>query len=292
MKPILGCQRYEHTPSNTSICVHCQVGFNLANDTCLIMQSSDPNCISVKDGVCAQCSNRFFFNGQKCVPVNPSCKSYNMTTGACASCYEGYMLFAGGCPPAPPKDPNCKIIVPQGCVQCYQSYYVKNGKCEVIDTLCKTSNDSTGQCVSSFSDYQLVNGSCCSAFADPHCIKYGVNGDCLTCSAKYYKRSGICTRVSPLCKTYSIDNGNCLTCFPGYYLAGGACWAGNDPNFDPNCNLRSLTGSCLQCVSSYYLASNGYCRAINPICRTFNLSTGACISCYQGYKIEGATCVL
>ena len=86
VRPILGCQRYEHV-GNISICVHCQVGFNLANDTCLIMESSDPNCISVKDGTCAKCSNRFFFNSLKCVPVNPSCKSYEMQTGGCTSCY-------------------------------------------------------------------------------------------------------------------------------------------------------------------------------------------------------------
>ena len=137
-----------------------------------------------------------------------------------------------------------------------------------------------------------MNGTCSAAFADPNCAKYNQNGDCSICSAKYYKRSGVCTRVSPLCKTYNTNSGNCLTCYPGYYLAGGACWAGNDPNLDPNCNLRSLSGSCLQCIASYYLSENGYCTAANPLCRTFNISTGACLTCYQGYIISGKTCVL
>ena len=101
-----------------------------------------------------------------------------------------------------------------------------------------------------------------------------------------------CTRVSPLCKTYSISSGSCLSCYPGYYLAGGACWAGNDPNLDPNCNLRSLKGTCLQCIASYYLNSNGYCTVANPLCRTYNLTNGHCLSCYKGYTVSGESCVV
>ena len=36
------------------------------------MSQSDPNCISVKNGRCAQCSNRFYFNLEHiCTPVHP-----------------------------------------------------------------------------------------------------------------------------------------------------------------------------------------------------------------------------
>ena len=98
--------------------------------------------------------------------------------------------------------------------------------------------------------------------------------------------------MSPLCRTYNTTNGSCLSCYPGYYLAGGACWAGNDPNADPNCNLRSLNGSCLQCTGGYFVASNGYCRAVNPLCKTFNNTSGDCLSCYSGYIIQNKTCAL
>lgn len=138
----------------------------------------------------------------------------------------------------------------------------------------------------------LSKGLCLAAYADPFCAVYDQNGVCLNCSVKYYMMKGVCTRVSPLCRTYNINTGSCLTCYPGYYLAGGACWAGNDPNVDPNCNLRSLTGACLQCISSYYLADNGYCKAANPLCRTFNISTGSCLTCYSGYVIKDSTCAL
>lgn len=114
----------------------------------------------------------------------------------------------------------------------------------------------------------------------------------MVCSEKYYKMAGVCTRVSALCKTYNPESGSCLTCYPGYYLAGGACWTGNDPNLDPNCNLRSITGGCLQCQASYYLGDNGYCKAANPLCKTFNISSGNCLTCYKGYVVKGTTCAL
>ena len=79
------------------------------------MQQSDPNCIRVRDGVCVLCSNRFYYDGLKCIPVNPNCKSYAMDSGLCTDCYPGYMLYNGTCPPAPPKDPNCKKVTPLGC---------------------------------------------------------------------------------------------------------------------------------------------------------------------------------
>ena len=210
----------------------------------------------------------------------------------CTSCYPGYMLFNGTCPPAPPKDPNCKTVTPTGCILCYDSYYLNDNKCIQINPLCQTSNTSTGLCLSCYKGYSLMNGQCSQAFADPNCAKYDEQGGCLVCSDKYYKMAGVCTRVSALCKTYNPITGSCLTCYPGYYLAGGACWTGNDPNLDPNCNLRSITGSCLQCRASYYLGDNGYCRAANPLCRTFNISTGNCLTCYKGYVVKDSTCAL
>lgn len=185
-----------------------------------------------------------------------------------------------------------RLFLPEGCIECYQSYFLRNGTCNPVNTLCKTSNASSGECLSCYTGYSLKNGKCLTTYADPNCAKYDQEGVCANCSAKYYMRDGLCTRVSPLCKTYNIGTGVCLTCYPGYYLAGGACWAGNDPNLDANCNLRSLTGACLQCIASYYLADNGYCKAANPLCRTFNNSNGDCLSCYKGYVIKEKTCAL
>lgn len=131
-----------------------------------------------------------------------------------------------------------------------------------------------------------------AAYSDPNCARYDQNGVCLNCSAKYYMMQGACTRVSPLCKTYSTSSGSCLTCYPGYYLAGGACWAGNDPNLDPNCNLRGTTGECLQCIASYYISSNGYCKASDPLCKTFNRTNGHCLTCYKGYVLKETVCAM
>lgn len=58
--PVAGCGQYQVDDKGSS-CTACQMGFNLVSGTCEILPLSDPNCLSVKAGVCVLCSNRFYF---------------------------------------------------------------------------------------------------------------------------------------------------------------------------------------------------------------------------------------
>lgn len=91
--PIKYCKVYQN---NGALCDSCELGFNLVNNQCELMPSSDANCISFKNGVCVLCSNRFYYSG-KCLPVNPNCKSYSLTNGSCTDCYAGYILAKSNC---------------------------------------------------------------------------------------------------------------------------------------------------------------------------------------------------
>ena len=55
-----------------------------------------------------RCSNRYYHNGDKCVPVNPLCRDFNNRTGACTTCYPSYQVSENKCILGPTQDPNCK----------------------------------------------------------------------------------------------------------------------------------------------------------------------------------------
>lgn len=57
-----------------------------------------------------------------------------------------------------------------------------------------------------------------------------------------------------------------------------------------NCRKQSTNGKCLECSQGSYVNSTGSCQAVNPLCRTYNFSTGDCLSCYQGYSLLNGTC--
>ena len=60
---------------------------------------------------------------------------------------------------------------------------------------------------------------------------------------------------------------------------------------DPNC--ASFNGEvCSGCSKGFIFNQNRVCVVINPLCRTFDELTGACKTCYGGYAISGATCII
>jgi len=119
---------------------------------------------------------------------------------------------------------------------------------------------------------------------DPNC-KTQNNGICSECYKGFYYNSydKICKRVNPLCKTSNIFNGKCESCYPGYQLNAnsGSC----DVFFkDPNCKTFNSENYCNICSKRYYLSSStGKCTPVNPLCLDYDMNTGFCTVCYQGY---------
>lgn len=91
---------------------------------------------------CLTCSQRYYKDSKGvCQPVRTTCNTYDPFTGACTSCYDGYMLVEVVCIPNPnPKDSKCANFSNGVCKQCSRGYYLQNGFCNEVDPLCKTFN--------------------------------------------------------------------------------------------------------------------------------------------------------
>lgn len=200
-----GCNTYNKF---TGICDTCYPGYEPNSGKCLIAQidnkaNHDPNCLQTQGDICQKCSNRYYYNGDKCVPVNPLCRDYNNITGACTTCYPSYQVSDSKCILAPSGDPNCKVNQNGVCLECYQSFYPSNGKCVRVNVLCKTFNKFDGRCETCYKGYRVSNGNCVIHFQDPNCKEFDANENCIQCVNKHYVSGNKCVPVNPNCKEHN-----------------------------------------------------------------------------------------
>jgi hypothetical protein len=90
-----------------------------------------------------------------------------------------------------------------------------------------------------------------------------------------------------------MQTGKCITCANGYALYQQdiqiACIL--KPNVtDPNCLASDLNSFCIRCKTGYYI-TNGICYLADTMCKTFNLTGGQCLTCYDGYVLQQTKCV-
>lgn len=135
--------------------------------------------------------------------------------------------------------------------------------------------------------YIQVNGGVSAG--DPNCRTY-LGNSCSSCYQGYYiANNGTCITSNTLCATIT-PNGNCLSCYSGYQLYQGNCIITQISGSSPNC-ASYVNGICVRCSqSSYFL--NGNCIPVSPLCRTYDNYTGNCLSCYNGYYLQGSNCIL
>jgi len=62
-----------------------------------------------------------------------------------------------------------------------------------------------------------------------------------------------------------------------------------EQTIDPFC-ASFVAGICVKCSRNFYFGTDGLCKMVNPLCKTFNPLNGDCLSCYQNYVIVGAVC--
>ena len=95
-------------------------------------------------GACVECSTRYYRDDEGiCQPVNPNCFTYDMSNGACTSCYPGFVPIEDTClpealfPSETPTDPFCNKFEGSKCVKCAFGYYFKEGLCTQADPNCR-----------------------------------------------------------------------------------------------------------------------------------------------------------
>lgn len=300
---------------NPNLCSTCNTGYTNDNGVCKKAQTpSTPNCMSYNliTGICIQCNLGFELNrttAQCFIPIPPQTPqggsgntgisgtgtSGSSTSTSTSTSTTSVTISGGGGPAAgTQRDPNCLKYVNNVCTDCSNRYYFgNNNKCVPVNPLCKdyTSN---GACTSCYPGYQVSGGTCIlsGASKDPFCKNYNVGGICTACYAGYFynQAAAACKPMNPLCKTSNIVDGSCTNCFPGYTLRNGNCQIAFQ---DPNCKKFDPTKTvCLNCSARFYLGTDGKCKQVNPLCKTADMNTGACKSCYPGYVLQGTKCVL
>lgn len=267
------CQDYN---SSTGACVSCYLGYDLVNGSCVFSpsnnaQPTDLGCKTWANGTCKECSAFFAFNSNGvCTAVSDQCKTYSGLS--CTSCYNGYSLVNGSCIFAPfnthPSDAGCSLWDwnNQVCLKCANYWYFSSsGVCTLVSTLCKTYDNSNGNCLSCYIGYDLSNGSCILSSAnskptDAGCAVWNwTQQACLSCSPYWVLVNGVCRSVSPYCKTYD-SAGSCTSCFTGYGLSNGTCTA----SANTLCKTQNDKGACLSCYTGYALYS-GQCVTISSL---------------------------
>lgn len=196
--------------------------------------------------VCIECSTRYYLDAQAiCQPVNPNCKTYDHTTGACLSCYPGFGIIETTCLPGVVSnqfDPNCNQFNGSLCVKCSSGFFLaSSGVCSAVDPTCRTYNPDNGFCTSCYAGYTVDGSRCVVSKSEPTVANCNtidpLTGLCLKCSFGYYFDSnGACIQQSPNCKTFDSLSLSCVECFPGYALSSGnQCIKSEAPSGDPNC---------------------------------------------------------
>jgi len=292
---------------NDGSCTSCFPGYALTSGKCTVT-FQDPNCIKGDNnkGTCIQCSSNFYLTPEgKCKQANPLCKTFDPSTGACLTCYSGYVIqgiicILGG---STNIDVNCAQFSTTNsslCVKCSNNYYINpKGVCAQFNTLCKTSNTTNGFCLSCYAGYSLQNGICAvgtgtTVNSDPNCKSTDANGVCTGCYSSFYLSQGKCYRLDPLCKNYTASMSQCASCYDGYTLSSGQCVVPSqapDSNNDQYC-IKSKGIYCITCANGYYLAPNGTCTQLNSVCKTSDMTNGACTDCYPGYVLSYPTCIV
>jgi hypothetical protein len=255
------------------------------------------------NGQCKVCSTRYYLDiDYICQPVNPQCLTYDSSNGACLSCYPGFGVLEGTCLPGlvtKTFDSNCNTFNGSICIKCSSGYFInQKGICQAVSPSCKTFNPSNGACTSCFPGFDVqIDGTCQIGKAIAtiaNCNQMDSNGNCLKCSFGYYfNQNKQCIQIDPNCKDYNQTSYKCVGCYPGFALdISGSCVKGEAPIGDQNCAKYNSNNVCTQCSKGSIFNKNNVCITIDPSCLTYDQNTGACLTCYPGYEINGLTCVV
>lgn len=185
------CKSYQ---TADGLCTSCYPGYILLTGSCVIAPQVVNNCQKYASGICISCYSGYFLKLSVCSPLNPLCKTYNLTNGNCLSCYPGYTLTVGLCSIAI-SDPNCLSLSGNGgCLKCSKGFFLNTtGKCQQMNPLCKNS-DSNGLCLDCYPGYTFTSGTCIIGVTQvaQNCMTVQ-SGVCIKCFSRYYLTTlGVC----------------------------------------------------------------------------------------------------
>lgn len=150
-----------------------------------VNSSGISNCVSMNNGVCTQCISNYVVVSGQCQPLIPNCTAYNLLTGICITCANGYTLQNQNCVQSQitPTITNCQVVDPNNtsnCLICVYGYFPSGSTCQIVSSLCNGFNVQTGACFACLYSLTLLNGKC----IDSNCLS--INGNvCAICATNY-----------------------------------------------------------------------------------------------------------
>jgi len=148
-----------------------------------------------------KCSVGYFFqNNGLCGVVSSDCKTHDIATGGCLSCYLGFSLINGECIKGNDTsviDPNCASFVSGACVKCSKNFFFDSlGVCEAVSPLCQTYDPLNGNCLTCYQSFILNNGACIedknNTQGDSNCASW-LSGICTACASRTFMNvKGLC----------------------------------------------------------------------------------------------------
>ena len=194
----------------------------------------------------------------------------------------------------------CKSLSKDGktCELCSNRYYRdQSGICQPVSASCQTFSATTGGCTSCYSGYTLLESICFlgrtpASPLNPFCSQF--NGTaCTQCSKGYYLSNSECLLIDPLCKSFGLSSLRCEQCYIGFDLkSDGTCVVSETSASTTEGCAQFNNSLCVRCSKGYYFENNTTCRAIDPLCKTFDLERSVCTTCYVGFQLESNSCVL
>lgn len=155
------CQTYNMM---TGKCITCIANYELysqGNQTeyCVQMpNATDPNCLVTDlNSFCIRCKVGYYINNGVCYIANTMCKTFDLIGGQCLTCYDGYTLEQSNCVSLTNQATCLTYNFQNTCISCVNGYYVVNGVCTAVNSLCLTYDSVSGGCTSCSAGYSLAN---------------------------------------------------------------------------------------------------------------------------------------
>ncbi|ELP91483.1 protein serine/threonine kinase, putative [Entamoeba invadens IP1] len=311
----ISCSKYSN-----DFCSKC-VDDNMEMHDGKCVTCSVPNCKYCEGGKCKKCTENYVIQTNGFCVEKSEVSCVNSDGLRCLQCTENFYSIDSinkegnyhFCLPlslAQIEDCKYSIISKSKCIECLDSFKLKNGNCS-------EQFDENEQETNSTNIKQDLKGAEVSCFIRN-------NKGCERCNKGYYYNNcdGECLLCSTNCKE-CYNTTYCTSCQPGYYLSstftceplgdlftkcdltlptGGGCAICKDHYYkqktdciscDESCGTCVEGDSCLTCKEEYYKLSgreNKLCVSYDNLTNCDTKTPIGCVKCNSGYYLENYQC--
>ena len=293
------CVACKHNPNTLVVeCTGCASRFVLTGIKCDACSANCNTCTS--STTCTVCLNGFFLDGVACTKCTSPC-GWCTSSSFCTSCTGSTYLIAttGVCDTCMTNCVRC--INKTGCVTCRGGFYfdINLNTCVSCPPLCTSCSQNPNtfivECLTC-AGRSVKEGLLCVA-CSANCNSCSSSTSCTVCLNGFFLDGAVCTKCSAPCGLCTSST-FCVSCVGAFYMLSAT--AGTCDACLTNCFKCTDKVSCLSIRGGFYLSrpSTGPVIIQCPLgCSACienvpgDASSVACSACYNGYFLDGTTCV-